>query len=139
MRHLHLTVVKDCHAGNLAVIPRVAFLDLQYKTAVDLIHDLVDSRKQPLKNLNRPFFQCFRHDRMVGVGTGLRGNLPRLVPAETFLIHKNTHQLCHRHRRVCVVQLERHLLRQSADVIMILLVTRQRTLYTRGYEEILLL
>ena len=139
MRHLHLTVIKDCHAGNLAVIARIAFLDLHDKTAVDLIHDLVDSRKQPLENLNRPFFQRFRHDRMVGVGTGLRRDLPRLVPAETFLVHKNTHQLCHRHRRMGIVQLERHLLRQSADVVMILLVTRQRTLYTRGYEEILLL
>ena len=54
------------------------------------------------------------------VRNGIGHDAPRLVPAETFLIHKNTHQLCYCYCRMCIIHLECYFLRQFADITMFL-------------------
>lgn len=61
---------------------------------------------------------CFRHDGVVGVSTGLGGDLPRFLPGQIIIIHQHTHQLCDRYGRMGVVQLEGNLLIELMDIIM---------------------
>ena len=104
--HLHLSVVDDRHLADLLLVARISSLDLLHKAAVDLFDDLVYTRKQSGEQLDRPFFQCLSHDRMVRVSTGLCRYLPCLVPSKSFLIQKDTHQLCNCYGRMGIVELE---------------------------------
>ena len=81
MSHFYLSVVDDCHFADLVLVARIFCLDLLNETTVDLLDDLIDTRKQAAEKLDGPFLQCLSHDRMVGVSTGLGGNFPGLVPA----------------------------------------------------------
>jgi len=78
--HADLSVVNDRHSADLLVVTRISLLDLGYKTAVDLLNDLVNTRKQTGEQLDRPFFKSFSHDGVVCVGTGLCRDLPGLIP-----------------------------------------------------------
>ena len=78
--HADLSVVNDRHSADLLVVTRISLLDLGYKTAVDLLNDLVNTRKQTGEQLDRPFFKSLSHDGVVCVGTGLCRDLPGLIP-----------------------------------------------------------
>ena len=43
MSHLYLSVVYDRHLADLLLITRIFALDLDDESAVDLLHDLVDT------------------------------------------------------------------------------------------------
>ena len=45
MRHLDLSVTDNTHAGYLTLVSREAVADLDLKTTVDLLNDLVNSRQ----------------------------------------------------------------------------------------------
>ena len=139
MGHPHLAVVNNGHFADLFLIARIALLDLLHKPAVDLLHDLVDTRKQAGKQLDGPFLQRLGHDSMVGVSAGLRRDLPCLVPAQVFLIQEDPHQLGHSHRRVGVVHMEGCLLIEFADIVMLFFIFFHSPLYAGGNKEILLL
>ena len=87
MRHLYLSVINNRHLTHFFVIARICLFDPHYKTAVDFFYNLINSRKQPGEQLNRPFFQSFRHNRMVRIRTCLRRHFPCLVPCQIMLIH----------------------------------------------------
>ena len=78
--HADLSVVDDRHSADLLVVARISLLDLSYKAAVDLLNDLVNTRKQTGEQLNRPFFKSLSHDGVVCVRTGLCCDLPCLIP-----------------------------------------------------------
>ena len=78
--HLHLSVVENCHLAHLLLIIRIFCTDLFYKTAVDLIHDLIYTRKQSLEDVDRPLFKCLCHDGMVGISYTVCCDLPCLIP-----------------------------------------------------------
>ena len=44
--HAHLSVIDNGHLADLLLISRIAGLDLIYKAAVDLLHDLIDTGEQ---------------------------------------------------------------------------------------------
>ena len=46
MSHLNLTIINDSHLLNLAVISRISSLDLKNETTVDLLCNLINTRKQ---------------------------------------------------------------------------------------------
>ena len=46
MCHFYLSVIDDSHLADLLLIARIFSLDLLYKAAVNLLDDLVDTRKQ---------------------------------------------------------------------------------------------
>lgn len=102
---------------------------------VDLVDDEKMSRQQLLEQKDGPALQCLRENRVVGVGAGLTGDVPRLdthtrnfnmllwgkwpleatqgshlVPGQTLHIHQDPHQFWDGQSRVGVVQLDRHLL-----------------------------
>ena len=139
MGHLHLSVIDDGHLADLLLVARILLLDLNHEAAVDLLDNLINTGKQAGEQLDGPFLQGLRHDRMVRVSTGLRGDLPRLIPLQAFLIHQDAHQLGYRHSRMRIVQLEGGLLVELADIVMVSLIAGDGFLHAGGDEEILLL
>ena len=137
--HPHLSVVDDCHLADLLVIAGIQALDLFHEPAVDLLHDLINTRKQAGEQLNRPFLQSLGHDRVVRVSAGLRGDLPCLIPLQMLFVHQNPHELGHGHARMGVVHLEDCLLVEFMDVVMFFLIFFHSPLDAGGDEEILLL
>ena len=121
------------------MIVRILLLDLLDKSPVDLLHDLIDSGQQSGEQLDGPFFQRFRHDRVVRISAGLRGHFPRLFPGQIIVVHQHAHQFRDGYRGMGIVELEGHLLMEFADIRMLLHVLRHGRLYGRGNEEILLL
>ena len=136
--HADLAVVQDRHAGDASFVARIFGTDLFHKAAVDLVHDLVHARKQPLEQLDRPFFQRLGHDRMVRIGTGFGHDLPGLVPLQFLFIQKQTHQLGHGQRRMCIIHMEDCFFIQLPDILVSAFVAGDRRLQARGNEEILL-
>ena len=78
--HLDLTIIDDSHLRNLFLVSRVFLLDFKEEAAVDLLYNLVDTRKQSGEQLDRPFFKGLSHDGMVGVSAGLCCDIPCLFP-----------------------------------------------------------
>ena len=46
MSHLNLTVHDNRHLLDFLIVARILLLNLVYKSAVDLLYDLVNTRKQ---------------------------------------------------------------------------------------------
>ena len=136
--HFDLSVMNDRHFVFFILISRIFLFYFQKESVVDLLNDLINTRKQTGEDFNRPFFQCFCHDGMVGVCTGLCCDRPCLIPGQTFLIQKDSHQLCNCYGWVCIVHLDGYFLRKFVDIRMIFFITGYGTLYTGRYEEILL-
>ena len=70
--------------------------------------------RQSLEELDRPLLQGLGQQRVVGVGQGADGQVPRLVPAELGLVEQDAHQLGDGHRRVGVVELDGDLVGRGA-------------------------
>ncbi len=76
------------------------------------------TRQHPLKQIDRPGFQRFRQQGMVGVGENFGTDAPGFFPIQTFLINQFAHQLRNRDRRMRVVQLDRNLGGEFVEVGM---------------------
>ena len=74
---------------------------------VDQIDDLQMPRQQPAEQLDRPAFQRFRQQRVVGVAQRGARDRPGLLPGEVVVVHQDPHQLGDRDRRMRVVELHR--------------------------------
>ena len=136
--HMNLSVVDHCHLADFFLITRVLLSYLDQEAAVDLFYDLIDTRKKSGEQVNRPFLKCLCHNRMVRVCTGLCRNLPCLIPAKAFHIHKNSHQLRNSYGRVGIIQLEGNLLIQLRNIIVMFFVFCNCSLYACRNKEILL-
>ncbi len=91
--HLDLIVVEDSHAPDLGLNINSCMIcvlahDLINKSSVDLINDLINSRKKSLEKIYRPLLKGFSHDGMVRVTAGLKCYIPCLIPGQVVLIHK---------------------------------------------------
>ena len=75
---------------------------------------------------------------MVGISADLLRNLPSLIPRHVVFIDQHAHQLSHCNAGVRIIQLERHFIRQQAEIAVFLFETRDYTLNRCGNEEILL-
>ena len=142
VRHADLSVIDDAHLVDLVAdiyaCIVIAVVDLTLKSAVDLLHDGVDSGKKSGEQLDGPFLKRFRHDGVVCISAALSHNAPRLVPCERVVIHEDAHQLGDGQSGVCIIELEDILLMQLSDVVVCLHVLLDRALKCCGYEEILL-
>ena len=69
--HMNLSVVDHCHLADFLFITRVLLSYLDQEAAVDLLYDLIDTRKKSGEQVNRPFLECLCHDGVVGVCAGL--------------------------------------------------------------------
>ena len=108
------------------------------EAAVDLVDDFEVARDEELEQLDRPLLECFGKQGVVGVGKGAHGQLPGFVPTEPRFIKKDSHQLGDRHRRVGVVELDRHLVRQFLPAVAALPEPANDIAQRTGDQEVLL-
>ena len=66
---------------------------------------------------NRPFFQGFRQEGVIGVCHGRARDLPSAIPRQTILVHQNPHQLRDSNRGVGIIELEDILFGKLTEVL----------------------
>ena len=93
---------------------------LAQEAGVDVEDDAQVTRQHPAQHLHRPGFQGLVHQGVVGVAEDALGLGPGEGPLEMMLIHQQSHQFGHANGGVGVVELDRHLLRQQPDVVILL-------------------
>ena len=74
-------------------VARIILCHLIEKPPIDFIDDLQMPGQDSAHHINRPAFQGFRHQGMIGIGKGIDGNVPGFFPAQSFDIKQQPHQL----------------------------------------------
>ena len=136
--HVHLSVHENSHLLDFLLIARVHLAHLDKESAVNLLYDLVDTRKKAGEQVDGPFLKCLCHDRMVRICAGLCRHIPCFFPAQSFLVDEKTHQFRNGNSRVSIVHLDDNFLIKFSDIAVFLLVFRDQRLQAGGNEEILL-
>ena len=83
--------LNERHVPQAIQISGPTIADLLEKSTIDFEDDFQMTRKYPLNEIHRPFFECFRQKRMVGVSARRSGHLPGLVPIDLIFIDKHPH------------------------------------------------
>ena len=112
--------VDDGHALKPFGVAGEAVHDVLQEAVIDFIDDLQMTRQHGLEQAHRPGFQRFRHQGVIGVGEGAGGNVPGLIPVQTVDVHQQAHQFRNGDGGVGVVELDRHLVRQRLEGIVML-------------------
>ena len=138
--HMNLAVLDDRITALQLIIIGELSSDFAHKPPVDFLNDLINTRKQSLEDINRPFFQCLCKNRMIGVCKHLGYYAPCHIPAGTILINKNTHKLRNRYNRMSVIKLNDMQLRELGKIIAVARYKFSHQILQAGRrEEILLL
>ena len=137
-RHVHSSIV---HRGVVVRGLRVdaARLHVQAVAAVNLLHNFPDAPKQLLEDGLFPRLQRLLQHRVVGVGEGVGGHFPGVVPAEAVLVHKQPHQLGDAQDRVGVVELDGVECVEVAQVVAVGVAVVVDKFLQRGRDEEVLL
>ncbi len=107
------------------------------EAAVNLLNNHINPGQQAAHQVNRPSFQSLRQNGVVGVGNGVGGNLPGLVPTQSQIIHQHAHQLRHAQGRVRIVDVDSHPfghLRPSVVAVALAITPDNRANASRGKE-----
>ena len=105
---------------------------------VDQVDDLHVPRQHAFHQTDRPGFQGFGQQGVVGVRQGFHRDIPRGVPRNIVQIDQLAHQLGDGDRRVGVVELDRCVFAQAEYRAVHVLVTAQQVLQRGGDEEVFL-
>ena len=84
--------------------------------AIDFVDDFQLPRQQHFEPGQRPLFQRLGQQRVVRVGQRPRGQIPGFVPAQFGFVEQNPHQFGNGHRRMRIVQLDGHFVRQRVPI-----------------------
>ncbi len=103
--HAHVAIPNDCHLGGLGAVV-IVFLDLRLIAAGDLLDDLPHAGQQRLHQALGPDLQRLGQHGVVGIGHGVGGDVPRLIPAHAGVVDQNAHQLRDHQCRVGIVDLD---------------------------------
>ena len=137
--HVRLIVGEHGHVADAVPLAGEAVKQLLAQAAVELLHDGVDARQRLTHHVLRPLLQRLGHDGVVGVGDGVPGQALGDLPGQVLLVHEDAHQLGDDQRRVRVVDVEGHLLRQQLHVRAVdALEVLHGVLQRRADEEVLL-
>ncbi|KAF1853432.1 hypothetical protein Lal_00041062 [Lupinus albus] len=121
--------------GGIALARLALLLEVH---PVDQVDDLHVARQQPLHQLHRPRLQGLRQEGVVRVVQGVGGDVPRILPGEAMVIGEEAHQLRHGDGRMGVVELDRGVVGQGAQVAAFGLVARHEVLQRGRGEEVFL-
>ena len=89
---MHHAVLHQLHAVCLCLV-HTLLVHLGHELFLDSQNDVIDCRQQLLHQIAVPFFQCFRHDGMIGVVEDLPCHAERLLECiAVFRQHQLTHQ-----------------------------------------------
>ncbi len=141
MAHAHAPsalFVDQRHRGAEVDIARAARFGVVQMHLVDPVDDLKVPRQVALEQLDRPGFERFRQQRVVGVGQGRLGDLPGVVPHHAVMVDQQPHQLGDGQARMGVVELHRRLLGEAAQLAFRVEMALHQILQRRRHEEIFL-
>ncbi len=136
--HAHLFVEHHCQLRPYRFIARPGFLDPLFEAVVDLGDDLHMARQQGFNQLLVPALQRLWHQGVVGVGEGLAGDRPGVVPAQLMLVDQHTQQFRNGDGWVGVVQLDHFVIRQLRQFAARLVVATENVGHGAGALEVLL-
>ncbi|MNS69975.1 hypothetical protein D3C72_1033070 [compost metagenome] len=105
---------------------------------VDQVNDLHVPRQHAFHQADRPGFQRFGQQCVVGVGQRIDGDLPRGVPRHVINVDQLPHQFSHGNRGVSVVELDRGVIAQGQHRGVHVAMAAQQILQRGGDEEVLL-
>ncbi len=108
---------------------------LKQNLGIDRVDQLHVTRQQPLEERDRPGFESFRQERVVGVGNRAADDIEGLLEIHAVNVTEQARQLGNRNGGVGVIQLDRHLVRQRREIVILLQVTAQDVLKRGGGEE----
>ena len=131
--HVDYLVLRDCQSA--AVEP--ALHQFSAKPCVDLVYDIENLRKNFLEQIHVPFLQSLSHDGVVRVIERFLGDYKRLLESQPLFLEKPD-QFRNADRRMRVVQLDRHVIRELFDRPVLPLIPEQDVLQGSAGEEILL-
>ena len=106
----------EAHAPHALLVARKPHSDRIEEAAIDLEDDLRAAWRQYLEPGERPFFERFGQQCVIGVGQSPLCDVPGLVPPQMSVVEQDPHQLRDRHRRMRIVHLDRDPFRQRAPV-----------------------
>ena len=129
MRHVNAAVLVD----DRHLFPFVFCLSPR----IQLENNRKQMRHYLLQVINRPFFQRFGKDRVVGIGTGSADNADRFIHREASLL-KQTDHLRNYHGRMGVIDLDHHMLVQMMQIVSLFIALLQNQLRSVADHEILL-
>ena len=136
--HPYLAAPDNSHLfGDRGIVEEILHLFLP--AAGDLLNDLPHAGQQGLHQLLRPALQRLGKDRVVGIGHGARGDVPRLVPVHARLVHEDPHQLRNHQSRMGVIDLNDVFLMEVLQGAIGLQMLGDNGLHRGRNEEILLL
>ena len=132
------------HADHIVGDDRVRFAihalchQFAAELCVDLIDDIEDFRQQTAEQVDVPLFEGLDHDGMIRVAEHFLRDCERFFERETFFLQKPD-QFGDRNGRMRVVQLNRDVLVEIGNRMILALIAEKDILQTGGGEEILLL
>ena len=135
---MNLSVLNDGQRPHPRLVIRILVADIRQKAPVDLVDDEINARQKAFYHINRPFFQCFRHDRMVRVRHRPHRQLPRLRPGDIFLVNEEPHHLRHGERRMRIVDMNGDFIGNMVNIDVRFFYIAQNALHAGGDKEILL-
>ena len=132
--------VDVCHVHSLILIDDLNFFVLIFlcHTVTQLLDDGNQLRNYLFNISQRPLFQSFCQDGVVGIRAGATYDVNGFIHGETFLSGEDTDQLRDNHSRMGIVDLDCHMFRQSMQIIAFFLYFLQDQLGTVAYHEVLL-
>ncbi len=74
------TFFDDGEEGFFGIVAGPLFFDLDHEARVDFVNELEVAWEDFVEETDAPFLQRFGKEGMIGVGEGLRGDLPSLIP-----------------------------------------------------------
>ena len=114
--HAYLSIPEDSGIAQ-AILPAFALArERLHIAAIDLVDIHVDARKKALEGVDRPLFQGFGKNGMVGVGNALGHDVPGGIPIQALFVHEQAHQLGATHGGVRVVGVDCHELGEAFPV-----------------------
>ena len=135
--------IMDVHMSHVYTILVIDNMDSRIfisslNSCIQITDDRNDLRCNLLQIINRPFFQCFCEDGVIGICAGLLYDLNRLIEVDLFL-NKKTDQLRNNHRRMCIIDLDRHMLMKLSEIISLFFTLADDILCCIGNHKILLI
>ncbi|OIQ83854.1 hypothetical protein GALL_343470 [mine drainage metagenome] len=141
MWHAHAAparLVDDRDTLEQVAVAREQVVHHVHEMMVDGVDDLQMARQHAAEHVDRPGFEGFRHQGVVGVGENARDQIPGVIPLQVPHVDQLMHHFRHGDGRVGIVELDANLLRQQLPVLMPGEEPMQYVLDRCGDEEILL-
>src|SRR5436305_9058778 len=131
-------LVHQAHSLKASIISWKTLTNLMEQPAIHFIDNLQMPWKYDFEPRERPVFQRFGQQRVIGVCKGILCDRPSLVPSKTRLIKQNAHQLRDGPSRVSVIQVKRCLLRKSIPIRVAATESPHRICKRTGNQKVLL-